>query len=308
MSIDLKPSLALVLILILTACSSRTVDDKSAAVGQGKGGTSGQAATPGQTPAADIPSPYSMQIVPLSPDRSSSMTVLPKGFNSTRVTIDWLVNGRPAATGTVFKTAETRQGDSVQAKTTVQGLDIFSNTVQIGNTPPQLTRIKLMPEVFKPGDTLYVEAEASDPDGDSVEILYEWTKNGQPAGKTRTIEGPIRRGDRISLKITPIDNNGKGETAILRREIANMPPMIADDERHSFDGRVFSQTIRATDPDDDKLTYSLKAGPEGMTINASTGEVSWDVPADYLGKVSFSIAVTDGKGGIATQTYNVSVR
>ena len=41
---------------------------------------------------------------------------------------------------------------------------------------PELTSIKIMPEIFKAGDTLYVDVVGSDIDGDEVTILYEWTK------------------------------------------------------------------------------------------------------------------------------------
>ena len=91
-----------------------------------------------------------------------------------------------------------------------------------------------MPETFKAGDTLYVDVVGSDIDGDEVTILYEWTKNGEPAGTEKQIGVPIKRGDKISIKITPFDGETYGQPVVLRREIGNLPPVIIEDKSIYF--------------------------------------------------------------------------
>ena len=76
-----------------------------------------------------------------------------------------------------------------------------------------------MPEVFKAGDALYIEASGSDIDGDAVTIIYEWIKNREPAGSSKQIGIPIKRGDKISVKITPFDGEAYGKPIVLNREI-----------------------------------------------------------------------------------------
>ncbi len=275
--------------------------------------SSGSPANTGKTPAVSLPKAadravYSIRITPQAADRNTVLRVLPEGFNLPDARVDWIINGSVVSSGYSFTPSNVKKGDRIQAKATVQGREVLSDSIVIGNTVPELTRVKLMPEVFRSGDNLYVEAEAADPDGDPVEIRYEWTKNGEPAGSEKTIGAQLRRGDRISIRITPCDATGCGRSVVLNREIRNMPPMFSKESPYSIDGSLFTQTVRATDPDGDTLTYALKSGPEGMTINPSTGEVSWEVPAEYTGKASFTVAVTDGKGGGAVQTYNVSIR
>jgi len=175
-----------------------------------------------------------------------------------------------------------------------------------GNNPPVLGKVKIMPEVFRPGDRLYIDTTGSDVDGDDVTILYEWTLNGEPAGESREIGAEIKRGDRISAKITPYDGAAYGSPVTINREIGNMPPVITEDKSFVFDGKTYTYQIKASDPDGDKLTYSLKTAPDGMTIDSS-GLIRWDVPSDFKGKVTATVSVLDNKGGEASMTFDVKI-
>ena len=122
------------------------------------------------------------------------------------------------------------------------------------------------------------------------------TKNGEPAGNTKTIASSIKGGDKISVKITPFDGEAYGKPITLLREIGNMPPMIEEDIKHIFDGKVFTGQIKASDPDGDALTYSIKSGPQGMTIDSS-GLIKWSVPPGFKGKTPVTVSVSDNHGG-----------
>lgn len=174
------------------------------------------------------------------------------------------------------------------------------------NHPPELTRVKLMPEVFKFGDRLYIEAEGSDIDGNEVTIIYEWTINGSPAGNSKVIDAQIKRGDRISVRITPYDGELYGSPVTLKREIGNIPPLISEDKNIIFDGNTYTYQIKAFDPDSDVLTYSLKTAPDGMTVDSS-GLVRWNVPHDFKGKAPVAVTVLDGHGGESVLSFDVRI-
>jgi hypothetical protein len=91
------------------------------------------------------------------------------------------------------------------------------------NAPPEIARVKIMPEVFKPGDALSVEAEGKDVDGDAVSFRYEWTRNGEPVGKESRIETPIKRGDKVSVKVTPFDGESYGIPLVMNRDPESAP-------------------------------------------------------------------------------------
>ncbi len=175
------------------------------------------------------------------------------------------------------------------------------------NSPPELSKVKILPEVFKPGDVLNVEVTGSDPDGDEVTFLYEWTKNGEPAGNGKQIEGTLKRGDTVSIRVTPFDGEDYGNPVFLQREIQNMPPMIAEDTAFNFDGMIYTHQVKATDPDGDPLSYSLKSSTEGVSIDSQTGLVTWNVPPDFTGKIQITVSVSDGNGGEMTRDLTMTV-
>jgi hypothetical protein len=253
--------------------------------------------------------PFSAQIIPTDATRGSTIHLVSQGFSPADVRITWVVNNSIMDTVSPrFHAAEVKKGDKIYAKVVFQGQEIISNTIEIGNSSPVLTSIKILPEIFKPGDTLSVEAVASDPDGEPVEISYQWTVNGVPAGTGKQLEAPLRKGDKIDIRITPADEESAGRAVILHREIANLPPVLQDGKKYAFDGKTFSYQIRASDPDGDALSYSLKAAPSAMRIDSSTGFITWDAPSDFTGKASFAVSVADGHGGEVTQDLTLEIK
>jgi hypothetical protein len=252
---------------------------------------------------------YSLEITPADTNKSN-LYLIPRGFRLSDAKIEWLVNDEVASSpvASSFNSAETRRGDKVQARAIVKGREILSNIIEIKNSPPEISKVKILPEVFKPGDTLSIEASGSDRDGDEIIISYEWTKNGEPAGNSKQIGVPIKRGDKVDIKITPFDGEAYGRSVILHREIVNLPPMIVEDKNYNFDGKVYTYQIKATDPDGDNLIYSLKSAPSDMTIEPLTGLIKWDVPLEFKGKTSFIVLVDDGHGGVATQSFSIEVK
>jgi hypothetical protein len=251
----------------------------------------------------------SAEIGPLEATRNSTLNLTLKDADYQEAKIEWLVNGKPVDTQSIpnqFKTADTRRGDMVQAKLIIGEKEILSNAVMIKNTPPELSKVKIMPEIFKPGDRLYVDASGSDIDGDDVTLEFEWTINGEPAGSERKIGNQVKRGDRISVKISPFDGESYGDSINLYREMRNMPPVIAEDKEFTFDSNIYTYHVKASDPDGDDLTYSFKTAPEGMTIDSS-GLITWSVPPDFNGKAPVTVSVSDGNGGEATSNFNVEI-
>jgi len=252
---------------------------------------------------------YSLEITPVNASRNSTIYLIASGFVPSNAKIDWLVNGKVTTTpiASQFNAMETKKGDKVQARAMLQGREILSNTIQIRNSLPEISKITFLPEVFKLGDTLSVEASGSDIDGDKVTVSYEWNKNGEPAGNSNRLEVPIKRGDKISVKITPFDGEVYGRSVVLPKEILNLPPMINEDKTFHFDGKVYSYQVKATDPDGDPLAYSLKTAPPGMTIDPSTGFIQWNVPSEFKGKAPITVSVTDGHGGEAIQSLTLEI-
>lgn len=78
------------------------------------------------------------------------------------------------------------------------------------------------------------------------------------------------------------------------------PPIVA---RRSF---PYQYQIVASDPENDELTYRLTQRTTGMSIDQSTGLISW-TPGTAGQIIPVEFEVSDNKGGVATQRYSIAV-
>lgn len=299
--------LCLILLLLLISCSSEKPAEVSSQKPSEVGG--GRGSELSRPPASSVSALYSLEIVPTNATRNSTIYLVAQGFKPSDAKIEWLVNGNQSISliPNQFKATETKKGDEVQARAIIQDREVTSNIIIIKNAPPEIDKVKILPEVFKPGDALYVDVSGSDIDGDEVTITYEWAKNGESAGNDKKIETSLKRGDKFSVKITPFDGESYGRPIVLHREIRNMHPTIIEDKKFVFDGKVWSYQVKATDPDGDPLTYSLKTALSGMTIEPSTGFIKWNVPPEFKGKAPVTVSVKDGHGGEAVQSFTLEI-
>jgi len=228
------------------------------------------------------------------------------GYPLENATVEWLVNGNPAAGAP--DPAALHKGDTLQAKATGPAGTVVSRVVTVSNSPPELKSARFSVENGKSAEFLGVVAEAVDPDGDPVRFDIAWKKNGEPAGSGPRMELPVRRGDKVTVTIVALDGEGPGRPVTLTREIRNTPPMIRGHEQFRVEGNVVSFRVVATDADGDPLSYAIKEGPPGASIDPSSGRVLWNTSGEPKGKFPFLVAVSDGAGGETTARINVTIR
>lgn len=171
------------------------------------------------------------------------------------------------------------------------------------NTPPEIVSIKLSPKVIYPGTKIKAEVSGKDADeGDEVSYLYEWRKNDTvlPDDTKPEIDTTgFKKGELITLYVTPFDGKDKGKTRFSRTiVIANRPPEITSLPPVGISNGKYLYEVKANDHDGDVLTYSLENAPSGMTINPATGGIIWDIPAATDSKsvstYDIRIIVSDG--------------
>ena len=98
---------------------------------------------------------------------------------------------------------------------------------------------------------------------------------------------------------------GDGGTDVGSTE--NQAPSITSNSKTSaIAGMLYQYDVEANDPDtNDKLTYSLTAAPAGMTINSTSGLISWN--PSQQGSYSVTVKVTDSSGLFDRQSFTISV-
>ncbi|MBC2711713.1 MAG: cadherin-like domain-containing protein [Desulfosarcina sp.] len=95
-------------------------------------------------------------------------------------------------------------------------------------------------------------------------------------------------------------------TALRTRTPVNYAPVIYSSPiEHGTAGIVYNYDTNATDPNGNTLSYSLLTSPSGMSIDTTTGLITWTPEA--AGTYNVTVEVSDGSGGADAQTYAIDV-
>jgi len=87
----------------------------------------------------------------------------------------------------------------------------------------------------------------------------------------------------------------------------NSSPVIESDPvTTAKEGAVYTYDVEATDPNEDTLTYSMTISPTGMTINSTTGVITWTPTEGQVGENEVVVEVSDGSKS-TTQSFTVTV-
>lgn len=161
--------------------------------------------------------------------------------------------------------------------------------------------------------TVDVLANDIDLEGDQLTV----TAAGQPAhGTASLVSGGVRytpeAGFSGSDSFTYTVSDGAAtDSATVSVTIApgNHPPLTNTDSASTSEARPVTINVLAndTDPDGDALTLSSVTPPAHGTASVDGGNVVYSPAPTYSGPDSFTYNVTDGQGGTATGTVNVSV-
>jgi len=196
--------------------------------------------------------------------------------------------------------------------------DIFQNSSQTPgissqSIDPDAGQIKITKAVFNPEyingkDVLKAVVEAKGPSvSEEIHMKYEWKINSQGAGNGGNNISGFKRGDKISVTITPYTENQTGHPVTLNVQIANTTPGVFGGKELTNDGKTFSYQIDAQDPDGDALSYELLSGPEGMSIDKKSGLVNWPLRENNSSEHPVKVKIIDGQGGEITHQLTVSI-
>ena len=257
---------------------------------------------------------YKLELSPAYATKDSSITVKVKNANPPDVSYQWMVNDREieGATKNALEYPDLKKNDKIQVKVSIKDVgELISDSLTISNIIPTIKKAKVTPRNPKKGDELKVEAETYDGDGDSVSLSYEWFINEQPlresSGVLTTDDISIKRGNRISVKITPTDREQEGKPIILNSIFINSPPKVSPQIKAEFNGLVYTSKIMAEDPEGDTLTYTLKKAPNGMTIDTKSGVITWQVKPEDKGEHEITVSVSDGQGGEVVVLFTTTI-
>lgn len=155
---------------------------------------------------------------------------------------------------------------------------------------------------------------ASDLDGDS--LIY--TLDAAPVGMTIDptsgamdwLPGVEQIGS-VSVEVLVKDGRGGSDTQHFTIAVADQPnrsPVITSTPATQVvENDVYTYKVVATDPDDDILTFRLVNAPANVVLDAATQELRWATTIGDAGTYPITVQVDDGSGGVAEQSFELTV-
>jgi len=130
------------------------------------------------------------------------------------------------------------------------------------NTAPRLTGVSLQPSRPQPGTLMQARADASDPDGDAVNLRFEWRIDGNLIAGTRDgslVVPDVRKGSELSVTAIASDGRAASDPVTAKVRIGNQKPSVANVRFEPTDGVKPGETVVAIaegdDPDGDQLDF-----------------------------------------------------
>ena len=234
------------------------------------------------------PSITSVTISPASASSTDSLGCSYTGFSdpdgdADHSTFDWTIGGTWAGSGATLSAGYVR-GDTVACIVTPDdGTDPgspVSDSLVIGNSPPEVSAVTISPSGAATDDMLTVAVSHSDPDGDSVSLSYAWTVGGVAAGSSTNLDGTTAfdKGDVVVVTVTPSDGTDTGSpVSSSGLTIANTPPeapgisVAPEDPEEGVDDLICTVDSASYDADGDSISYVFT-----WTVDGAEYPSDWD--------------------------------
>jgi serine protease len=169
------------------------------------------------------------------------------------------------------------------------------------------------PQVVAGGQVATLQATATARNGGSGSFTYAWTQTGGPpvtlsnAGAASASFVGTNPGGTHTFRVTVTDGNGYVVTQTASVRSNNPPATQPVPAQTVVQGGSLSFTVRATDPENDTVTYVASNLPAGSTFAAATGQFSWPSVGAAPGLYSFTVMANDGTVNSVPVTVNITV-
>ena len=200
-----------------------------------------------------------------------------------------------------------------QGASSTQQYTLTVNT--LASVAPSITGVSVPPDAA-PDQPYTAQVTATSPLGDPLTYsisgvpgmtidpitgLITWTP---PAGTTSP--------QSFTLTITDptinVATTGTYTVTVVNQAPQDNPPVFSGNVlTTAVVGQTYQNQITASSPENYPLTYSLDQSPNAMSINATTGLISWDPSAMQLGNQTVIVQATDSQGGYATEKWTINV-
>jgi translation initiation factor IF-1 len=132
------------------------------------------------------------------------------------------------------------------------------------NRAPIIRVVRILPPSIALDQQIFVQADAFDPDADLVTYRHQWRVNGTIVpGETHSTFNArtLKRGDRLSVEVTPYDGNMEGAPVEADALVTNTSPQVTqvlfEPAEIRVGDRIFLQ-VAGSDADQDTVEYRFR--------------------------------------------------
>ena len=123
-----------------------------------------------------------------------------------------------------------------------------------------------------------------------------WLPSGQST-ETRTLSFKNLSGRQFTYSLTVLAELNQSPSSFISTPLLEIEA-----------GKTYHTTVRANDPDNQPLVYSIAVGPQAATIDPSTGQINWSTTTGDVGSHSVVVKATDPFGLSVQQSFSISVK
>jgi hypothetical protein len=234
-----------------------------------------------------------------------SLATFPAGMTINAST--GVINWTPAANQTGNRNVRVRVTDAMGRVTNQPYTIVVATGKPVVSSVPVTTA--MVAELY----TYDVNATAAVPSGDPLAYSLATFPAGMTINATTGLiswtPAANQTGNR-NVRVRVTDTKGRFTEQLFTIAVASGAPVISSTPVTTAKVATpytYDVQAAAAVPSGDPLTYSLVTRPAGMTINATTGLISWTPTAAQAGSRNVRVRVTDAKGRIVDQPYTILV-
>ena len=237
--------------------------------------------------------------------------------DATELQFEWRTSvGRILGSGRSLNTTGFSEGERLEL--TVRATDgrdeseAFVEEFRLSVALPQIALVAIeTDDGTKPGAALEAVVETTDEDQGGYGVLYEWRVSDRVVGRDDEFDtSALLPGDVVTLHAQLEFSDSRTDLVRSQPIVIGrvVPPTIISKPEVGVEGGVFRYLVRATSTESGaKLKYKLLEGPDGMTVDAGSGVMSWRPSSEQRGAFSIEVAAKDQWGSGVAQSFEIRV-